>query len=123
VSAQLHRVRIAVKKLRYAAELVAETTGERIAVDIAVLRSVQGLLGDLHDLEALLERARTAQALLVPLDLTVWRDLGSLVHVVEDDCRQLHARYMRHRTELMAMANRMATGRREAQLAAPRAAG
>ena len=62
VSAHLHRVRIAVKKLRYAAELVAETTGERIAVDIAVLRSVQGLLGGLHDLEVLLVRARTAQA-------------------------------------------------------------
>jgi hypothetical protein len=56
-------------------------------------------------------------------DLTAWRDLGSLVHVVENDCRQLHARYMRDRTELIAIADRMGAGKRVAQLAGLRAGG
>jgi CHAD domain-containing protein len=122
VPEHLHRVRIAVKKLRYAGELVAETTRKRIAVDIAALKAAQDLLGRLHDLEMLLVSARKAQASLAPPDLTAWRHLGSLVHVIEDDCRQLHARYMRDRTELMAMANRMAAGTRDAQPVARRTA-
>jgi CHAD domain-containing protein len=122
VPEQLHRVRIAVKKLRYAGELVAETTRRRIAADITALKAAQELLGRLHDLEMLLVSARKAQASRVPPDLTAWRHLGSLVHIIEDDCRQLHARYMRDRTELMAMANRMAAGTREAQPFARRAA-
>jgi CHAD domain-containing protein len=122
VPEHLHRVRIAVKKLRYAGELVAETTRRRIAADISALKAAQELLGRLHDLEMLLVSARKAQASLVPPDLTAWRHLGSLVHVIEDDCRQLHARYMRDRSELMAMANRMAAGTRETQPIARRAA-
>jgi CHAD domain-containing protein len=115
VPAHLHRIRIAVKKLRYAAELVAETTRKRITIDLAGLKGAQELLGRLHDLDVLLVHVRKAQASLVPLDLRAWRDLGSLVHVVEGDCRQLHARYMRDRTGLMAVANRLAAGTREAQ--------
>jgi CHAD domain-containing protein len=122
VPEHLHRVRIAVKKLRYAGELVAETTRRRIAVDIAALKASQELLGRLHDLEVLLASARKAQGSLAPPDLTAWRHLGSLVHVAQDDCRQLHARYMRDRTELMAVANRMAAGTREAEVVARRAA-
>jgi CHAD domain-containing protein len=112
---RLHGVRIAVKKLRYAGELAAEATHKRVAAHIAVLKAAQDRLGRLHDLEMLLVRAREAQATLSPPDLTVWRDLGSLVHAVEDDCRQLHARYMRDRADLVAIANRMGASTREAQ--------
>jgi CHAD domain-containing protein len=59
---RLHGVRIAVKKLRYAAELVAEATRKRIGADIAVLKAAQDLLGRLHDLEVLLVRATCATA-------------------------------------------------------------
>ena len=114
VPEHLHRVRIAVKKLRYAAELSAGATHKRIATDIAALRAAQDSLGRLHDLEVLLSRAREAQALCPP-DLTTWRDLGALVHVVENDCRHLHARYMSDRTHLLTTANRMAAGTRVAQ--------
>jgi CHAD domain-containing protein len=119
---RLHDVRIAVKKLRYAAELADETTGKRIAGDIAALKAAQDLLGRLHDLEVLLVQAREGQASLARPDLTAWRDLRSLVHVVEDDCRRLHARYMRDRTNLTVMANRMGPGARAAQLVGRRTA-
>jgi CHAD domain-containing protein len=119
----LHRVRIALKKLRYTAELAAEARRTRITADTVALKAAQDLLGRLHDLEMLLVRGREAQGSLSPPDLTAWRDLDSLVHVVENDCRQLHARYMRDRTELIAIANRMGAGKRVAQLAGLRAAG
>ena len=106
----LHRVRIAVKKLRYAAELVGEVTRRRMAADVATLKAAQDRLGRLHDLGVLIVRAREAQARLSPPDLTTWRDLSSLVHAVDDDCRRLHARYVRDRAALLATANRMAAG-------------
>ena len=109
---RLHGVRIAVKKLRYAAELAAEATRKRIAADIALLKAAQNLLGRLHDLDVLLVRGREAQASLSPPDFTAWRDLGSLVHAVEDDCRKQHARYMGDRASLIAIANRMGAGAR-----------
>ena len=107
----LHRVRIAVKKLRYTLELAGEVTRKRTDDDLAALKAAQDLLGRLHDLGVLLDRAREAQARLSPPDLRASRDLGSLVRAVEDDCRRLHARYMRNRTELAAIANRMAAPR------------
>jgi CHAD domain-containing protein len=112
VPEHLHRVRTAVKKLRYTAELAADATRKHVAADVAALKAAQDLLGRLHDLGVLLLRAREAQALLSPPDLIAWRGLSSLVDVVEDDCRRLHARYMRNRTELLAIANRMAAGPR-----------
>jgi hypothetical protein len=36
-----------------------------------------------------------------------WKALGALVHAVEDDCRQWHARYMRDRLVLIAIADRL----------------
>ena len=70
----------------------------------------------------LVVHAREAQASLSPPDLTAWRHLGSLVDVVEDDCRRLHARYMRGRAGLTAIANRMKAGTGDAQLVGRRTA-
>jgi CHAD domain-containing protein len=120
---QLHRARLAVKKLRYAAELVAEVTDKRVAADIAALKAAQDLLGRLHDLETLLIRAREAQASVRQPDLLARRDLDSVVHVLEDQCRQLHARYLRERPELMAITNRMGARKPESQPIPHRAAG
>jgi CHAD domain-containing protein len=123
----LHRARIALKKLRYAAEVAAELrpggAGKQTSADIVALKAAQDLLGRLHDLEVLIVRGREAQAALSPPDLTAWRDLSAIVHAVEDDCRTLHARYMRDRTGLIAIANRMGAGKRAARPASRRAAG
>jgi CHAD domain-containing protein len=104
----LHDVRIALKKLRYAAELLRESSRDRTSADLRVLKGTQDVLGRLHDLEVLLEWVRQVQASLSTPDLTAWRDFASLTHAIEDDCRLLHARYMRDRTRLIAIADRMA---------------
>jgi CHAD domain-containing protein len=112
VAGRFHGVRIAVKKLRYAAELLPPG-GQQRATDIALLKTAQDVLGRLHDLEVLAERVRHI-VVASPPDLTLWRQLGSLVHMVEDDCRQWHARYMHDRLKLIAIADRMGAARPDA---------
>jgi CHAD domain-containing protein len=103
---RLHAVRIAVKKLRYAVELSMEAAGERSSADLRVLKRTQELLGRMHDQQTLMEQVRRTQASLAPPSVTVWRDLDALVATLEDDCRRLHARYMRMRDDLAAVAER-----------------
>lgn len=103
---RLHAVRIAVKKLRYAVELATEAASEAKGVDLRVLKRGQDLLGRMHDLQVLVDRVRRAQASLAPPSVTMWRDLDALVLSLEDDCRRLHARYMRMRDALDAVATR-----------------
>ena len=64
--------------------------------------------GRLHDLQTLIERARQAQASLVPASVVVRRGLEALVDALEQDCRRLHGRYMRERDTLMALCDRVA---------------
>jgi hypothetical protein len=118
----LHDVRIALKKLRYAAELAAEVGHRRMTADVAALKSAQDCLGRLHDLEVLVTWGRGLQASLSPPDLIRWKELGSLVHVVGDDCRQLHGRYMGNRPALIAIANRAGAGKARIAALSDRAA-
>jgi CHAD domain-containing protein len=120
---QLHVVRIALKKLRYAVELIADGRQKHATADLAALKAVQDLLGELHDFEMVLASVREAQAALPASDLSAWRDLNALVRAVEDDCRQLHARYMRDRPRLLAIAERLAAVKREPRPLGRRAAG
>jgi CHAD domain-containing protein len=103
---RLHAVRIAVKKLRYAVELAAEAAGETAAQELRVLKRGQDLLGKMHDLQVLIDQVRQTQAALTPPSISVWRELDALVSALEDDCRRLHARYMRMRDALAAVATR-----------------
>ena len=103
--ARLHDVRIAVKKLRYASELRAEARRQRATQAIQTLKTLQDLLGRLHDRQVLIERARHLQA--SSLDLAAADRLGALAHVLEVDCRTLHARYMNDRELLMVTAARL----------------
>jgi len=119
---RLHDIRIALKKLRYTAELSTEAGRHQWRNEIQTLKATQELLGRLHDLEVLLRWGREAQATLPPGDPTA-RDMGSLVFVVEADCRQLHARYMRNRAMLVAIANQMGAGTPAEEFAGRVAAG
>ena len=93
---RLHAVRISVKKLRYALEVASEARGAAPRAELALLKHSQDLLGRLHDLQVLIDRARQVQAALAPPNITTWRGLEALVDVLEDDCRRrLHARYIR----------------------------
>jgi len=53
---------------------------------------------------------RDMQAALTPPSLGVWRDLDAVVESLDDDCRRLHARYMRARVTLLAIADRYVRG-------------
>jgi CHAD domain-containing protein len=103
---RLHAVRIAVKKLRYAVELWTEAASEPARADLRVLKRGQELLGRMRDLQVLIDRVRRTQASLTPPSVTVWRGLDALMSSLEDDCRRLHARYMRTRDALRAVAAR-----------------
>ncbi|MGB7220131.1 MAG: CHAD domain-containing protein [Vicinamibacterales bacterium] len=104
---RLHTVRIAVKKLRYALEVSAETTGGQAPGALNHLRRTQGVLGRLHDLQVLIDRVRQMQASPAPTDLGVWRELDTLVVPLEDECRRLHGRYVRDRGALAELAARL----------------
>ena len=123
---RLHAVRIALKKLRYAVELSAELARalslelqKRTTSDLRTLKHVQEVLGRLHDLQILIDRARQLQASLTPPNVTVWRELDALVVSLENDCRRLHARYMHERSKLLTICDRV--GARPESSAARRA--
>jgi CHAD domain-containing protein len=107
---RLHVVRIALKKLRYAVEVSAEIALAPVAranPNLRTLKHGQDVLGRLHDVQVLIDRVRQLQAPLAPSDITVWRELDTVVTSLENDCRRLHARYMRARPALLALCNRV----------------
>src|SRR5262249_52098348 len=108
---QLHDVRVAVKKLRYTLELRQDARGGA-AADLATLKTIQDVLGRLHDLEVLIEWVRNAQASFARPDLPPWRVFGALIRDLENECRRLHAHYVCSRSRLLDVCERTA-GRRE----------
>lgn len=107
--ALLHDIRISLKKLRYAAELSEGINARRAGADFNALKEGQELLGRLHDLEMLVAWARDVQVSRSRRDLNTRRELTTLVRAIEDDCRHLHARFLRDRAKLVAVANRLRT--------------
>ncbi|MQA31349.1 MAG: CHAD domain-containing protein [Luteitalea sp.] len=106
---RLHAVRITMKKLRYGVELAAEAGGRQDQSDLRALKRGQELLGRMHDLQVLIDRVRLVQGDLTPPNLVVWRELDTLVTVLEEGCRRLHGRYMRERPALVALCDRLRT--------------
>jgi CHAD domain-containing protein len=105
---RLHAVRIAVKKLRYGVELSAEASGAKADSDLRALKRWQDLLGRLHDLQMLLDRVRHLQAALPPSETASRHEQDALLTSLERTCRHLHARYVRVRPAMMALADRFA---------------
>jgi CHAD domain-containing protein len=103
VPERLHDVRIAVKKLRYAMEVVRELSRSRATARIRALKRVQDLLGRMHDLEMLIARTRAVQGAPNAPTLRVSADLDGLVRRLEMECRQLHGQYMAARSTLLAI--------------------
>jgi CHAD domain-containing protein len=104
---RLHSARIATKKLRYAFELAADIAGDnRTKTDLRTLRHTQDVLGRMHDLQVLIDRVRQIQAADAS-DIRAERELEAIVETLENDCRRLHARYVRDRMALSAMCTRL----------------
>jgi CHAD domain-containing protein len=98
---RLHEVRIAVKKLRYAMEIVRELSGSRATARIMTLKRTQDLLGRIHDLEVLIARTRATQGSSNAPTLRVSADMDQLVRRLEAECRRLHGRYIAMRASLL----------------------
>jgi CHAD domain-containing protein len=90
VPERLHDLRIAVKKLRYALELVPEVAGLDAKGALATLRRAQRRFGHLHDVQILLGEV---QALDVGRRRSVDREsVRDLIEALERECREIHAR-------------------------------
>ncbi len=106
-SEPLHMVRVAIKTLRYSLEVAIETDARGVARAIADLTHAQEILGRLRDLEVLLTWARQTHAAVALRDLAGAREDNGFVRAIEEDCRREHARYMRTRPRLIAIADRI----------------
>jgi CHAD domain-containing protein len=111
---RLHAVRIAVKKLRYSAEIMHDLrglrrTGEQAVVAmsrasagrIRTLRRAQEQLGRLRDLEVLAMRVRAVQGTAHVSGLQTSAELDRMVRRIETDCRTLHSGYVSSRPALL----------------------
>jgi CHAD domain-containing protein len=105
---RLHRVRVAAKKLRYALEIQRELTRSRSTAYLNRLRTQQDLLGRIHDLEILIDRTRVVQESLPPTNRRAMAELNRLIRVLEDECREGHAAYMRARPALLKLCDALA---------------
>ncbi len=99
---RLHAVRIKVKKLRYALELVEETGAAPTAARVKELKRVQDLLGRLNDREVLVAHVGEVAAGLAVDDELV-PDLGAIARGLQEECRRLHGRYVAGRRELWSI--------------------
>ena len=107
---RLHEVRIAVKKLRYALELVRELSASRATARIRTLKEMQDLLGRMNDLEVLIGRVRRVQGSSKATSLRLSSDLDRLVRTLETECRQLHGQYMASRRKVISICEQVASG-------------
>jgi CHAD domain-containing protein len=96
----IHAVRIAAKKLRYAFELAQELRLLGSRGVLPRLRNIQDTLGRLHDLQVLHVRVDEARASADAADRTA--ALDELAALLEEDSRQLHARFVARRDALRA---------------------
>ncbi len=89
----LHAVRIATKKLRYVLEITAEAGLARLAGPLRTLKAAQESLGRLHDLDVLLALLHAVPGTAPGRPLQ--HAAAGVVAGIEDESRQLHARYLR----------------------------
>lgn len=103
---RLHTVRIALKKLRYALELRAEGDGLKSTAELRALKGQQELLGRMHDLQMLVDRVRQLQARPGGPGASS-RHMDALVADLENGCRELHAQFVRQRSTVIAICDRI----------------
>lgn len=96
-----HAARVAVKKLRYAVEVASDTgvwTPQRVLKD---LRKIQGILGDVHDLQVLVELADQSQ----PADEKPSDAAVIVKNLLMTEINRYHAEYARRRPWIFGIAD------------------
>jgi CHAD domain-containing protein len=123
----LHQVRITAKKLRYALEIADESAAAPCADTVRTIKRVQDALGRLHDLQVLQHHVADVGARPRSRRGTPDAALATLARVIEDECRQLHGRYVAMIPQLRAAAEtarrdvpaRLTARRRSAKMSLP----
>ena len=77
---------------------------------IAQLKRLQDLLGLMHDFETLIDRTRHVQALIAATERALATELDILVRTLEEECRLLHAGYMRRRAAILKLCDALTSG-------------
>lgn len=103
VAERLHLVRIAAKKLRYAMEIERELKRSRVTARIRQLKTLQDLLGRIHDLHMLADYSRRIQTDVAAADRRFADELGGLIDAVEEDGRKEHAVYLGRREGILRL--------------------
>jgi CHAD domain-containing protein len=104
----LHGVRISLKTFRYAFELAGRLSRGRHGATLRRLKTLQDILGDMHDLQVLAAQVRDAGAWVAVRDQPA---LEALAGHLDDQIRDLHSRYVTKRvllTAVLARARRLA---------------
>jgi CHAD domain-containing protein len=96
----IHAVRIATKKLRYAFELAHDLRLLSSRRALTRLKLTQETLGRLHDLQVIVQRLAVVQASM-PRSNPAIDALTALAAILEDRCREQHARYLLQRERLL----------------------
>jgi len=110
VPQRLHAVRIAAKKLRYAMEIERELKRSRVTARIRQLKTLQDLLGRLHDLYVLAEQARAVQTQVAATDRRLAADIDELIAAIDEDARKEHATFMRRREGILKLCDNPTLG-------------
>jgi CHAD domain-containing protein len=90
---QLHQVRIAAKKLRYAMELAFDAGVKSASAPVRAVKRAQDTLGRLHDLQVLQSHVAAVQAQPSGRSLPDG-GLDIISRQLENECRHLHAQYV-----------------------------
>ncbi|HUP40673.1 MAG TPA: CHAD domain-containing protein [Vicinamibacterales bacterium] len=101
VPERLHTVRIATKKLRYALEIARDAKIAAATPVVRTLKRHQERLGRLHDLQVLLKHVRETEA--SPGVGSRVNDLTAYADSLDRECRKLHADFVEHRADLVAV--------------------
>jgi CHAD domain-containing protein len=100
---RLHKARIALRKLRYSAEIGELTGVDGLSDAIRDLKKSQDVLGKLHDRQMLVdELPGWVRPDRPPLDAT---QIRIVTQMLEAECQDLHARYLTRRPRLVEICN------------------
>jgi CHAD domain-containing protein len=100
---QLHDVRIATKKLRYALELIADARIAAVRPLVNTLKRAQDTLGKLHDLQVIEQHVAAVQALPPTRRGAHDGGLKVIAGMLADECRHLHGRYIKQVPSLLQL--------------------
>ncbi len=103
---RLHRARVALRKLRYGVELLADFAGTAMTTELKPIVNAQEQLGHLRDMDQLIATARRLQGRLTT-DEKASLALDELIVALDRRARQWHAGYLEARPALLATCERL----------------